>query len=129
MDFGPKSQSKPRENVVPMINVVFLLLIFFLMTAQITPPDPAEISLPQLRHSAEPIGDGMPVLWFSTEGLVDLEGRRDASALAHLDETGARAIILRADATQSASAFAGLLRNLGAQGVSEVTLVAVMGEP
>ncbi len=32
------------ENIVPMINVVFLLLIFFLMTAQIAP-------LPNYHHA------------------------------------------------------------------------------
>lgn len=33
----PQRRSRP-ESVVPMINIVFLLLIFFLMTAQIAPP-------------------------------------------------------------------------------------------
>ena len=33
---------RPRgESIIPMINVVFLLLIFFLLTAQIAPADPA----------------------------------------------------------------------------------------
>jgi biopolymer transport protein ExbD len=40
MDFG-RARPRPRgESVVPMINVVFLLLIFFVMTATIVPPDP-----------------------------------------------------------------------------------------
>ncbi|MEM1152412.1 MAG: biopolymer transporter ExbD, partial [Pseudomonadota bacterium] len=30
-------RKRRAENYVPMINVVFLLLIFFLMTAQIAP--------------------------------------------------------------------------------------------
>ncbi|MDT0683808.1 biopolymer transporter ExbD [Roseicyclus sp. F158] len=35
-----------RESIIPMINVVFLLLIFFLMTAQIAPPEPFDVTPP-----------------------------------------------------------------------------------
>jgi periplasmic protein TonB len=40
MDFGSPPRRPRAESVVPMINVVFLLLVFFLMTATIAPPDP-----------------------------------------------------------------------------------------
>ena len=49
MEFAPASRPHtPRESVVPMINVVFLLLIFFLMTAQITAPTPVEVTPPSV---------------------------------------------------------------------------------
>ena len=35
MNLGQSTRRPARESVVPMINVVFLLLIFFLMSAQI----------------------------------------------------------------------------------------------
>ena len=48
MDFAPRRPARPaRENIVPMINVVFLLLVFFVMTAQIAPPDPFDIAPPE----------------------------------------------------------------------------------
>lgn len=46
MDFAPPKRRPRAESIVPMINVVFLLLIFFLMTAQIAPPDPFEVAPP-----------------------------------------------------------------------------------
>lgn len=47
MRVGRQAQPKrPVENVIPMINVVFLLLVFFLITARITPPLPVEIEAP-----------------------------------------------------------------------------------
>ena len=33
----------PAENVIPMINVVFLLLVFFLITARIAPPTSPDV--------------------------------------------------------------------------------------
>ena len=39
--FTPDAARAPtRDSTVPMINIVFLLLIFFLITAQIAPPAP-----------------------------------------------------------------------------------------
>ena len=46
MRFASPPRRSPPESVVPMINVVFLLLIFFLISAQISPPDPFETRLP-----------------------------------------------------------------------------------
>jgi len=40
MEFARPRHRRPLEPIVPMINVVFLLLIFFLMSAQIRTPRP-----------------------------------------------------------------------------------------
>ncbi|NHX27772.1 biopolymer transporter ExbD, partial [Escherichia coli] len=46
MQFPQHPRRDRGENIVPMINVVFLLLIFFLMTAQIGPPAPIDVTPP-----------------------------------------------------------------------------------
>ena len=44
IDMPPR---RPRgESIIPMINVVFLLLIFFLLTAQIAPSTPFPLTPP-----------------------------------------------------------------------------------
>lgn len=40
---GTKKQVAGEENIVPMINVVFLLLIFFLLAGTINPSPPFEL--------------------------------------------------------------------------------------
>ncbi len=40
MDFRDPPRRKPEENLLPMINVIFLLLVFFLMAARLTAPNP-----------------------------------------------------------------------------------------
>ncbi|SMX24218.1 Biopolymer transport protein ExbD/TolR [Boseongicola aestuarii] len=73
--------SEPRhqrvENIVPMINVAFLLLIFFLMTAVIAPLDPVRIDPPEADGSAEAAGD--VVLFVEREGTLWRDGQRRTS--------------------------------------------------
>ncbi|MEX5726649.1 biopolymer transport protein ExbD [Rhodovulum iodosum] len=124
MQFAPLSRPRrPRESVVPMINVVFLLLVFFLMTAQIAPPDPVEVSPPTAPGAALPEAD---TLYADAQGgLAYGTARGDAvfAALAARD-TGAP-LILRADAGLEARALAGILRRLAEAGQTRVSLVTV----
>lgn len=137
---------KPKaEAIVPMINVVFLLLVFFLMTAQIAPPEPFEVSLPTGEQDT-PV-DGQVTLYVSGAGLIgyqDLRGDEAiAAALAALQEAAAAGdsapvdpgaetaeatptshpLLLRADAEVEAVVIAGLIGELARAGVGNVTLV------
>jgi biopolymer transport protein ExbD len=102
-----------------MINVVFLLLIFFLMTAQITAPDPVDIQPPGATTTDGHLPDDGISLWLDNQGrLLDADGT--PPDLAALGET----VILRADATASAADLARVLQQLGQAGARDVTLVA-----
>ena len=47
MDFSaPRRAPNRSENIIPMINVVFLLLMFFMLSAQVAPPDPFDVEVP-----------------------------------------------------------------------------------
>ncbi|MCL3882319.1 biopolymer transporter ExbD [Marivita sp. GX14005] len=108
-----------REPVVPMINVVFLLLIFFLMTAQIAPPAPFDIALP----SSQGDGDEMrATLYVSAAGEIAFGELRGPSAL----ERSARAeapLRLVADAGLDAAVLARVLGDLAALGATRIELV------
>lgn len=133
--FLPPSAPRRRgESIVPMINVVFLLLIFFLMTAQIAPPDPFEVTLPHAAEGAAPReGAALHVGPDGALGFRDLRG--DAALAAAVAEAGASPesappqvaadaeagrVVLRADAALEASALAGLLARLAEAGASRV---------
>lgn len=127
LDFNLPARKPPRESVVPMINVVFLLLIFFLMSAQIAPPDPVEIT-PPVADSDSPLPEGARVAWLDATGVLHFEGLSGAVALAQLTDAPG-AVTLRADAALSAAEFARMLRVLGEAGLRDVTLVAIAGAP
>ena len=121
MDFAP---ARPRrtatENIVPMINVVFLLLVFFLMTAQITPPDPFEISPPEMAQGdAPPNGD--VTLYLAQDGRVSLNGVTGDAALSALPRDAS--VVFRADAGVAAARFAEVMRHLSEAGIASVQLV------
>ncbi|WP_238364269.1 ExbD/TolR family protein [Mesobacterium pallidum] len=116
----PLSPRRPRESVVPMINVVFLLLIFFLMSAQIAPPDPFELTLAE---SAGAPSDPQPgTVYMSSTGALAFEGLSGDAALA---AASARpALALRADTATPAADLARVLARLAALGATEVQLIA-----
>ncbi|MBO9398520.1 biopolymer transporter ExbD [Shimia sp. R9_1] len=114
------------ESVIPMINVVFLLLIFFLMTAQITPPEPFEVSPPAA--DLDTPADGQAILHVSAEGeLAYQEARGEADVLAALtDYPENEPLMLRADRAVSAQEIAALLPKLAAAGVRDLKLVSAL---
>ncbi|MCC5954892.1 MAG: biopolymer transporter ExbD [Natronohydrobacter sp.] len=127
LDFNLPARKPPRESVVPMINVVFLLLIFFLISAQIAPPDPVEIT-PPVADSEAPLPEAARVAWLDREGIVHFDGLSGDAAFARLTDAPG-AVTLRADAALSAAEFAQILRTLGEAGLRDVTLVATAGTP
>jgi len=123
MQFSPPRRRRAPEPIVPMINVVFLLLIFFLMSAQIAPPAPFDVTLPESAagdHTAP-----ADTLYMDAEGRPAFnEARGDAV----LDALAARAtpdqpLQIRADAGMDARALARLLPQLAARGIARVEIV------
>ena len=122
-----------------MINVVFLLLIFFLMTAQIAPPEPFEVTPPEV--TAEGVeADGEFTLYLGPDGAIAYEGTEgETAALAALDaarETYCQAggcsetlppppLVLRADAAVAGTQLARLMPRIAQAGFAEIRLVTV----
>ncbi|MEL7153477.1 MAG: biopolymer transporter ExbD [Pseudomonadota bacterium] len=120
---------KPRgESIVPMINVVFLLLIFFLMTATIAPPEPFEVNPPTSKADA-PAEANQP-LFVSAEGALSWgEVTGDpvfaAIAAAGLGTTPDSLLIIRADKALPGGEVARLLKQLASVGIARSQLVSV----
>ncbi|WP_243612760.1 ExbD/TolR family protein [Shimia aestuarii] len=112
-----------RESIVPMINVVFLLLIFFLMTAQITPPDPFDITPPE--STAETPAEGQHILYISADGNLVYGDLKDDDVFAGFARLGENEpLLIRADKAVDASRIASLLPRLAAAGVRNVKLIS-----
>lgn len=112
-----------RENIIPMINVVFLLLIFFLMTAQITPPEPFEVTPPE--SLSDDLADGQVALHMNADGELALGEARGDQVLVALTQLGPDDVVLiRADRTVSAVKVANLLGRLSGLELGGIKLVA-----
>ncbi len=122
MQIQSPRRTPPRETVVPMINVVFLLLVFFLMTSQIAPPDPVEITPPQASQGT-PVDHGSRLL-VGADGLPRFDGLRGEAAVAAIAARDPEAgpLILAADGAVPAETVARLMQQLAAFGVARIEL-------
>ncbi|RNF33675.1 biopolymer transporter ExbD [Paracoccus methylarcula] len=115
IDMPPR---RPRgESIIPMINVVFLLLIFFLLTAQITQSPPFELEPPESeaeissRHGEEQRDRN--VLYVSTAGELAYNETRGDDIWAEIGaRKGGAPLEIRADKGVNATQVAALLKRL-----------------
>ncbi len=139
MRFSTPPRRHPPESIVPMINVVFLLLIFFLMTAQIAPPDPIEVQPPMVTQPAG-MAEGEFTLYLGADGtLAFRDATGEEAAIAALkaakeeycalggcsDTVPPPPVILRAGAELPGATLARLMPRLAQAGFAEIQLVTV----
>lgn len=131
MQFEPPPRPRPAENLLPMINVVFLLLIFFLIAAKLAPPSPFKLTPPEAQTEPQAAAEAQPmVLWLGPEGEIAYGAARGEAAMAALAEARAACtqdctrLMLRADAGAQAGALAALAPKLAGMGFTQLSLVA-----
>ncbi|MGB0497043.1 MAG: biopolymer transporter ExbD [Rubricella sp.] len=110
------------EPAVPMINVVFLLLVFFLMTATLAPPDPVAVTLPDAPGGAG--STDATRAHVTATGVIHYAGREGPAALAAL-RTRAEPVTLHADRALPATR---LVELVAAAGDGPPLLLAVVPE-
>ena len=126
MNFAPHRKTRmPQDRaIVPMINVVFLLLVFFLMTASLTPPPPLPIAAPTAdmpRAYREP-----RTLYIDADGMRAYGGAMGDAAMADLAATPPKGSLpILADAAYPAADLARLLPELAALGITDIRLITV----
>ena len=127
MDFSSPRKRLITEPVLPMINVVFLLLIFFMMTTRIAPQAPFAVTPP--RTALDTGAGAAPILFLSETGEVFFDGFSDGAALAAIaaQPLQDQPLTLRADANVAATEVAALLAKLSRLGVSRINLVGQNG--
>ena len=130
MQFATRAPRRPSENIVPLINVVFLLLVFFMLTGTLSPAAPMDVELPTAAGSGPP--RGVSDLLVAQDGTLALDGKPiDPDELvARLDGApGARQgeLEVRADARVEARILLPLLARLQQAGLSRLDLVTRRG--
>jgi len=141
------SRLKPRSasrralqtdaGVLPLINVVFLLLIFFMIAGRIAEQAPFEVEPPSSRAEGDARREEVLIL-LDAQGRAAVGGEemsRDQVA-AHLavlldgpdaEAPEARAVRLRADAAVDSATVIALIEELRRAGVRKVTLMTSGG--
>lgn len=104
-----------------MINVVFLLLIFFLLSAQIAPPAPAAITPPSA--AGDPDGTDAPRLYITAEGTPHYLSLVGSQAIEAILATPSDAIIVAADRDLSATALVTILSQINPTGRTQIKMV------
>lgn len=134
MDFSSPPRRAAQDSLLPMINVVFLLLVFFLISARMTPPEPFPVTPPEAEAQEE--AQGLFTLHIAADGLAGYrDGLGEGALVALAAARGARCaavdcaadpprLLLRADAALPGQALARLLPRLAGMGFARVDLLA-----
>ena len=126
MNFAPPRKRRIDQDraIVPMINVVFLLLVFFLLTASLTLPPPREITAPVAQT---PLRDPQPgTLYIAADGQLFFGDKTGEAALIALSATRPEGPLpVLADAAYPAADLARLLPELAALRITDVRLITV----
>jgi biopolymer transport protein ExbD len=125
-----------REPIAPLIDVVFLLLIFFMLVGVIAPLDPFPVEPPTAERAAGE-GGGQLTILLAADGRLAFEGMElDLPTLqARLGERLAEAegrkagVELKADATVDSGQVIAVLNALRAAGVERLALLTVRSSP
>lgn len=131
MNIVSQRRRSSDASLIPMINVVFLLLIFFLLAAQIRTPDPIEVSAPV--SISEMVSDGELTLFIGADGQMkfgDISGpeQLEQALIAICQEQDCPSINVRvkADRAADAAVVAGLLPVLARAGFGSAEFVTAL---
>jgi biopolymer transport protein ExbD len=123
-----------EERILPLINVVFLLLIFFMLAGHLAASDLFRVDPPRSEAAAEETAEAQPpaevVLLFAADGHLAVDGApidRDDLAAAmsrRLAESPQAKVVLKADGGAEASAVVALMESLRDAGVTDLQLYA-----
>jgi biopolymer transport protein ExbD len=129
MRLDPPPERRAAGDLLPMINVVFLILVFFLVAGRLAPP---EIFAPDLPRMTAPdtVAAGRadaPTIGLDRAGRAIAAGLEGAEAVqaavaACLERCGADPFVIVADRDAPAVALAGLVAELQAAGIAKVAL-------
>ena len=134
MDWSRRPRRRARENIVPLVNIVFLLLIFFMLAGTLRPPEVLEVEPPEMASESSPTRSALhtPTLTLDRDGVMALDGRvveyqtLRVALLGGAEPGRAPAPIrVRADRRARAEHLLPLLERLSKLGFKDVALVTL----
>ncbi|MCL7928814.1 ExbD/TolR family protein [Halomonas llamarensis] len=119
-------------NLTPMLDVVFIMLIFFIVTTSFIKESGVEIDRPE-SSAASPRPDAQVLVAVTPEGAVWVDGRpvdlhRVGQTVADI-VTGEGAVVIQADRDATTGVLIEVMDRLQKAGVDQVAVAASRGEP
>ena len=133
MRFEPPRTRNDEERILPLINVVFLLLVFFMVAGRLAASDPFRIEPP---HSASGgMVETRPMLVLvgadgrlALDGTVMDEAALKAAVAGRLEEDAGSVVRLKADGGAEAVRVVTVMELLREAGVERLKLLTVQRE-
>ena len=124
----PTEDHRIEVTVVPMVNVVFLLLIFFMLVGRVLPGDELDISVPLSESGETQTGEPIRIIVPADGHIVMEENEIDPTALSEaivemLQRDPEQRFQLKADAALEANQLIQIMELLRQAGVRELTLL------
>lgn len=130
MHFPEPRPRNHEERILPLINVVFLLLIFFMLAGRLAAIDPFQIT-PPTSDSEGPAARQELLVLVGADGRLALDNQvmeaaalRDAVAVRLVENVGA-GVRLKADSATAATEVVAVMELLREAGVERLTLLTV----
>ena len=121
MNFSKTSYVSEKENIVPMINIVFLLLIFFLITSSFA-PRPGEIIDRPFGLSDSDAKDPNYLFITSSAEIMYL-GQSGESAWDIIKKNKPGSLIIEADRNLAAQKFISLTNKLNSMNITQLEMI------
>lgn len=123
----PRRPRRTEDNILPLINIVFLLLIFFMLAGSMITQPPFELTPPNTANAADSEIEA-DILSLSADGRLGWGGE-----VLSLEELSPRlgdwdpeeALIVKADADLPASDLTELLADLRGLGIAKIRLLTL----
>ena len=127
-----QAQGSEDDRILPLINIVFLLLIFFMLAGRFASPEPFQIEPPTaLKDGASEAHD--LIVLVARDGRLALDGEEMAAdplaeqVAARLREGSLPVVRVKADAGTEAARIVALLERLRDAGATKVELLTLRG--
>ncbi|MGF1615957.1 MAG: ExbD/TolR family protein [Gammaproteobacteria bacterium] len=134
---GPRQEQRIELNITPLIDVVFLLLIFFMVSTTFERDSELQIELPEATAQPKEVKDHAIAVTIDASGQYQVEGRslvnrqretlKQAIARAREGRSGASSLLVSADASAPHQAVVNVMdaaRQLGIDRLSFATRLA-----
>ena len=133
MQFRPKRFIKPVINIAPVVDVLFLLLIFFMVTSTFVEQPNIKLELPSTRHSDATKIERM-VLTISRDGQLFLQDKpvekKDLGKELRrvILDTGDEVLVLKADKFVPYGVVIGIMDDAKGAGFKKIIAPTIMDE-
>lgn len=125
----PVKSSRKEINLIPMINIIFLLLTFFMVAGTIEKLDPFSLDLPNASKKGIVKPQRISVIYINKDGRIavndDLVSRKDFITIVNtllLDNNG-RELVIKSDSEVSSSDLIWVMHAIESVGGSDVSIV------